>query len=388
MTVASSTSRIQYNCSGGTTYAFAFGVGATSEIQVILTDSAGVETILTETTNYTVTATNSDFSAGGTVTTVAAYAAGNTITILRNVPLTQGSDFVEGMPTLYETFEDGLDKLTRIAQQIKEIINRSMTLPVSSTASAVMPPPAANAYLAWNAGATALESRTLINQGSISNAAYDATAWLGVEDVSPSKNAVRNELETKLTADGFATAAEIITGTETAKAIAPDQLAASHIGVPAGAEMLWPTETPPAGWLEENGASILRASYPALFAVIGTMYGTADATHFNLPDMRGKFPRIWDHAAAIDPGRATRTAPTTTGATLTAGDHVGTEQAEGFKSHTHTGTVGTALNGNVSTGVGGAIIGVQSNGLNAAIGSTGGNETRPVNAYRMMIIKY
>ena len=157
--------------------------------------------------------------------------------------------------------------------------------------------------------------------------------------------------------------------------------------VPAGAEMFWPNETPPVGWMAEEGASLLRASYPALFAVIGTMYGAADGTHFNLPDMRGKFPRIWDHAAGVDPDAATRTAPAATGATLTAGDHVGTEQADAFELHTHTGTVGTTLNGSVSTGVGGAIIGVQSNGLTQAIGSTGGNETRPVNAYRMMIIR-
>lgn len=71
-TVATSTSRIQYTCSGGTTYAFTFGVGATSEVQVIKTaTNTGVETTLAETTDYAVSATNSDYSAGGTVTTTA-----------------------------------------------------------------------------------------------------------------------------------------------------------------------------------------------------------------------------------------------------------------------------------------------------------------------------
>jgi len=130
MTVASSNSRIQYNCSGGTTYDFAFGVGATSEVKVVLTDASNVETILTETTHYTISATNSDYSSGGTVTTVAAYAAPNKITIVRNVPLTQASDFTEGMPTLYETFEQGLDKCIRLLQQQNEILARTFTLPV------------------------------------------------------------------------------------------------------------------------------------------------------------------------------------------------------------------------------------------------------------------
>ncbi|MFA7463239.1 MAG: hypothetical protein WCY59_08870, partial [Anaerovoracaceae bacterium] len=159
MTVATSTSRIQYNCSGGTTYAFTFGIGATSEIQVILTSSSGAETVLTETTHYTVSATNRDYSSGGVVTTTTAYAAPNKITILRNVPLTQDSDFVEGMPTLYETFESGLDKLTRIAQQQQEELSRSAKLAKSSSASAALPNPVANNYIGWNAAATGFENK-------------------------------------------------------------------------------------------------------------------------------------------------------------------------------------------------------------------------------------
>jgi microcystin-dependent protein len=40
--------------------------------------------------------------------------------------------------------------------------------------------------------------------------------------------------------------------------------------------------------LPANGASLLRASYPALFAAIGTTYGAADATHFNVPNLAGR----------------------------------------------------------------------------------------------------
>jgi hypothetical protein len=214
MTVASNTSRIQYNCSGGTEYDFTFGVGETSEIQVILTDAAEAETTLTETTHYTVSATNNDFSSGGTVTTVAAYAAGNKITILRNVPITQESDYVEGMEALYETFEDGLDKLTRIAQQIQERLTRSPYLPASATASAALPIPVANGYLAFNADASAIEARTIVEgEGSISDEAYSAT-WYGAASVAPSKNALYNALlQTILTTAGdiaYASAANVV----------------------------------------------------------------------------------------------------------------------------------------------------------------------------------
>jgi hypothetical protein len=46
----------------------------------------------------------------------------------------------------------------------------------------------------------------------------------------------------------------------------------------------------PSGWLLCDGASYLRTDYAALFTVIGTAYGTADGTHFNVPDMRGRVP--------------------------------------------------------------------------------------------------
>ena len=47
----------------------------------------------------------------------------------------------------------------------------------------------------------------------------------------------------------------------------------------------------PSGWLSCRGATVSRATYPALFAVIGTRYGAGDGvTTFNLPDLRGRFP--------------------------------------------------------------------------------------------------
>jgi microcystin-dependent protein len=42
------------------------------------------------------------------------------------------------------------------------------------------------------------------------------------------------------------------------------------------------------GWLLCDGRSVLRATYPDLFAVIGTTFGAVDGTHFTLPDYRGR----------------------------------------------------------------------------------------------------
>ncbi len=47
--------------------------------------------------------------------------------------------------------------------------------------------------------------------------------------------------------------------------------------------------TAPSGYLLEDGAAVSRATYSALFAIIGTTYGVGDgSTTFNLPDSRGR----------------------------------------------------------------------------------------------------
>jgi len=48
--------------------------------------------------------------------------------------------------------------------------------------------------------------------------------------------------------------------------------------------------SPSANFLQCDGASLLRADYPDLFAVIGTTYGSVDSAHFSIPDLRGRAP--------------------------------------------------------------------------------------------------
>lgn len=61
--------------------------------------------------------------------------------------------------------------------------------------------------------------------------------------------------------------------------------------VPIGSGNLWFAAAPPSGYLICDGSSLLRAgTYAALFAILGTVWGTVDGTHFNIPDLRQKFP--------------------------------------------------------------------------------------------------
>lgn len=58
-------------------------------------------------------------------------------------------------------------------------------------------------------------------------------------------------------------------------------------------------KTAPAGWLLCDGREVLRASYPALFAAIGTTFGAGDGkASFHLPDLRGRV------AAGVSSGHA------------------------------------------------------------------------------------
>ena len=57
--------------------------------------------------------------------------------------------------------------------------------------------------------------------------------------------------------------------------------------IPVGSSIDFSGSTIPFNWMIEDGSSLLRSSYPALFTAIGTTWGSVDGSHFNLPDSRG-----------------------------------------------------------------------------------------------------
>jgi microcystin-dependent protein len=44
------------------------------------------------------------------------------------------------------------------------------------------------------------------------------------------------------------------------------------------------------GWMKCDGRSLSRDEYADLFAIVGTSFGSDNATTFNLPDIRGRVP--------------------------------------------------------------------------------------------------
>ena len=163
--------------------------------------------------------------------------------------------------------------------------------------------------------------------------------------------------------------------------------------LPSGTVAYFPFGTAPTGWLAANGASISRTTYSALYAALGTTYGSGDgSTTFGIPDLRGQFIRSLDSGRGVDTGRV-----------------IGTTQAGAIQSHTHTATdsghthvwTGGPLNttwavydGSQSNLIvftlnqGGGANSTQSGYANVSIGSTGGTETRPTNIALLACIKY
>lgn len=71
-------------------------------------------------------------------------------------------------------------------------------------------------------------------------------------------------------------------------------------GWPAGTSIEGYWTAAPAGFLLEDGALLVRATYPALFTAIGTTYNTGGETslQFRLPDSRGR-AQVGKSAAGI-----------------------------------------------------------------------------------------
>lgn len=150
---------------------------------------------------------------------------------------------------------------------------------------------------------------------------------------------------------------------------------------PTGSTMGWPvSSSPPTGWLLCDGTAVSRSTYSALFAKISTYHGSGDgSTTFNLPNYQGRFLRMVDGSAGVDPDKASRTAMASGGNT---GNNVGSVQADAFEAHTHTWNLKA---GSTTSGV--PTDGGTSGSFTITTSSTGGNETRPENAYTYFIIK-
>ncbi len=155
---------------------------------------------------------------------------------------------------------------------------------------------------------------------------------------------------------------------------------------PIGSIIMFGGATAPIGYVLCNNASLLRAgTYAGLFAVIGTIFGSVDGTHFNVPDMRGIFPRGAGTSGKLNNALGAAFAGV-----------LGTYQNDKFQGHRHQlideGSGGSTLSSDI-TGTGDALdrdIGLITNVITDGTFGTvrAGNETNPANLGVNFIIKY
>lgn len=119
--------------------------------------------------------------------------------------------------------------------------------------------------------------------------------------------------------------------------------------------------SPYASWILCDGASLLRADYAELFAVIGTTFGAVDGAHFNIPDLRGR--------ASIGTGQGSGLTNRVLGAN--GGEETHTLTTSETPSHSHSDSGHTHSEVTASPAVGAAIAGVPIPSAIPSVGVTG-----------------
>jgi len=84
-----------------------------------------------------------------------------------------------------------------------------------------------------------------------------------------------------------------------------EAMIAQASALPVGAQVSFPVNKVPPGFLERDGSVKSVAAYPDLAAFLGGAFNRGDegAGNFRLPESRGEFERGWDHGRGADPDR-------------------------------------------------------------------------------------
>lgn len=130
-------------------------------------------------------------------------------------------------------------------------------------------------------------------------------------------------------------------GTDPTDFATVSQLSAST-GVPVGTVVDFAAATVPTGWLLCAGQSVNRADYPDLFAAIGTTYGSASGSTFNLPDCRGRVTAGVDSNVGGLANRLNTVIPAASTVGASGGNQGVSLTTAQLAAHTHTGSTASA----------------------------------------------
>tara|TARA_R110000822_G_scaffold107565_2_gene236432 strand:- start:18 stop:1697 length:1680 start_codon:yes stop_codon:yes gene_type:complete len=96
-------------------------------LKVVVQSAAGVDSVKTITTHYTVSGVGS--SVGGAVVFVTAPVLGETVSIILDPELTQLTDYSTGGAFPAQSHEDALDKQLNVNKRTRDLVDRSLNLP-------------------------------------------------------------------------------------------------------------------------------------------------------------------------------------------------------------------------------------------------------------------
>jgi hypothetical protein len=222
MTVQTELRRVVQTGNGATsTFYFNAPVLGLDDLDVYTVTTAAVQTLQTRggagTFDYTMTINASTKYA--TVTLNNNLTNGFKIVMLRSTAITQGVDYVEGDPFLAETHEGALDRLTLIATQLQEQIDRSVKVVETSTTTGItVQELAANAVLVVNAGATGFEMGPTPSSITASATAAAASASAAASSASAASTSASNASTSATNASASAGSASTSATSATASA--------------------------------------------------------------------------------------------------------------------------------------------------------------------------
>lgn len=134
---------------------------------------------------------------------------------------------------------------------------------------------------------------------------------------------------------------------------------------PVGGLMAYAGAVAPAGWLMAHGQSLVRADFPKLFAAIGTAFGSASGTTFNVPDLRGRVAVGRDNMGGVPANRITSAVSGLAGENLGAGGG-----SQHLHQHGHGVTDPQHAHNTPAVGPGPGTGGIELDGASQSFGST------------------
>lgn len=308
-----------------------------------------------------------------------------TFTIEHDPPMDQDVDLTSG-GTLGRLYMAGLDAIMRRLQAVKQLfVDRALTLPVDAIdTDTTLPLPEDRRGLVWERDQDTGNYR-LVNSYSdpdtepLTNAEEAAAAALAAQVAAEAAEA--EALAQALLAADAADRAEVAAGE------AGDLTALLNFLWPVGALMDFAGAAAPANFLACDGAAVSRATYSALFDVIGETYGVGDGvTTFNLPTFNdGRFRRsTGGNAAAQGALQAEMVGPHDHDLTIASGGaHTHTFSIDGSGGSPNRVAWGSSGSGGTKT--------TSSNGAHTHTGDVAvnsGTENRPANSSVLVCIKY